>query len=170
MPQDLAKLAWTTTATDSELESAWILSEISRIGQGSLQKLAGAASKQRQFAYVPSSHYQVGVAILTKSDKTYLGNNVERASYSETDHAEESALTQAVVSGEVQTSGRKFLVALACCHAGDSAPCGRCRQIMAEHSDNCLVLTIDPEGKIRRITSLRTLLPYAFTPTDLGIE
>ncbi len=41
---------------------------------------------------------------------------------------------------------------------------------MVEHADNCLVLTIDTQGTIRRITSLKTLLPYAFTPTYLGIE
>jgi len=41
---------------------------------------------------------------------------------------------------------------------------------MMEHADNCLVLTVDLDGKIRRITSLKTLLPYAFSPTDLGIE
>jgi cytidine deaminase len=148
----------------------WIKAEVERIGQGTLEKLASASLKQRNHAYVPYSHYQVGVAILTKSGKTYLGNNVERASYSETDHAEESAITGAVVAGEVKVSGRKFLVALACCHAGDSAPCGRCRQIMAEHADNCLVMTVSETGQIRRLTSLKTLLPYAFTPTDLGIE
>jgi len=166
----LSNLSWTLSAQDLETEKLWINSEIERIGQGSLEKLAQAATSQRQRAYVPYSHYQVGVAIFTKSGKTYLGNNVERAGYSETDHAEESAITGAVVDGEVERSGRKFLLALACSHAGDTAPCGRCRQIMAEHADNCLVLTVDTKGKIRRITSLKTLLPYAFTPSDLGIE
>lgn len=166
----LRDLSWTVSTQDSKSELDWIKEEIERVGQGSLEKLAMAASAQRQHAYVPYSHYQVGVAILTKSGKTYLGNNVERASYSETDHAEESAITNAVVHGEVSKSGRKFLVALACSHEGDTAPCGRCRQIMAEHADNCLVLTVDTESSIRRITSLKTLLPYAFSPTDLGIK
>lgn len=166
----LTDLSWTVSAQDSKLELEWINNEIERIGQGSLEKLAQAATAQRQHAYVPYSHYQVGVAILTKSGEIYLGNNVERASYSETDHAEESAISNAVVHGEISKSGRKFLIALACSHASDSAPCGRCRQIIAEHADNCLVLTVDITGSIRRITSLKTLLPYAFTPTDLGIE
>ncbi len=166
----LSDLSWIVSTKDSQTELNWIKAEIERIGQGSLEKLAQAATEQSKHAYVPYSHYQVGVAILTKSGKTYLGNNVERASYSETDHAEESAITGAVVDGEVGRSGRKFLVALACSHAGDTAPCGRCRQIMMEHADNCLVLTVDVDGKIRRITSLKTLLPYAFSPTDLGIE
>ena len=170
MNTDLIKLAWTVNIDDSKTELAWIKSEIERIGQGILEKLAKTASTQRQHAYVPYSHYQVGVSILTKSGDIYLGNNVERASYSETDHAEESAITNAVIHGEVGKSGRKFIVALAWSHEGDTAPCGRCRQIMAEHADNCLVLIVSVEGRIRRITSLKTLLPYAFTPTDLGIE
>lgn len=170
MTKTLTDLSWTPNIKELSIEMEWIKSEITRIGQGTLEKLAQDSHKQREYAYVPYSHYQVGVAILTKSGKTYLGNNVERASYSETDHAEESAITGAVVAGEVKASGRKFLVALSCCHAGDSAPCGRCRQIMAEHADNCLVLTVADSGEIRRITSLKTILPYAFTPTDLGIE
>lgn len=170
MRQNLKNLTWTVSTDDSKKEDVWIRSEIDKIGQGSLEKLASAATHQRQFAYVPYSHYQVGVAILTKSGKTYLGNNVERVSYSETDHAEESAISQAVIGGEVASSGRKFLVALACSHEGDTAPCGRCRQIMSEHADNCIILTVDTQGSIRRITSLKTLIPYAFTPTDLGIK
>lgn len=170
MITNLASLAWTPSITNHKAELTWIQLEIKRIGQGTLQELATAATKQRDHAYVPYSHYQVGVAVLTKSGNVYLGNNVERASYSETDHAEESAITGAVVDGEVGRSGRKFLTALACSHAGDTAPCGRCRQIMAEHADNCLVLTVDTKGNIHHITSLKTLLPYAFTPTDLGIE
>jgi cytidine deaminase len=166
----LSNLSWTVSTVDSKTELDWINAEIKRVGQGSLENLAKSAAEQRKHAYVPYSHYQVGVAILTKSGDIYLGNNVERASYSETDHAEEAAITNAVVHGEVDRSGRKFLIALACSHAGDTAPCGRCRQIMAEHADNCLVVTVDVDGAIRRITSLKTLLPYAFTPTDLGIK
>ncbi len=166
----LTSLAWTVNEDELINELAWIKAEIETIGQGSLEKLAKQASAQRKHAYVPYSHYQVGVAILTKSGHTYLGNNVERASYSETDHAEESAITSAVIAGEVEASGRKFLLALACSHHGDTAPCGRCRQIMMEHADNCLVLTVDTKGEMKRITSLKTLLPYAFSPSDLGIQ
>lgn len=166
----LVDSAWTVPPKEIETENIWIRSEIGRIGENNLLSLAQAASEQRLLAYVPYSHYQVGVAILTKSGDIYRGNNVERAGYSETNHAEESALTSAVLGGEVKKSGRKFLVALACSHSGDTAPCGRCRQIMVEHADNCLVLTVKPDGEINRITSLKTLLPYAFTPTDLGIE
>jgi cytidine deaminase len=151
-------------------EKQWIATEIKRIGEGKLKELAKQASVQRNLAYVPYSHYQVGVALLTKSGKTYLGNNVERVSFSETDHAEEAAITSAVVHGEVKESGRKFLLALACSHEGNTSPCGRCRQIMTEHADNCLVLTVDTKGSIRQVTSLKILLPHAFTPTDLGIE
>lgn len=165
-----SNLVWTVSTQDSKAEFDWIKSETKRIGQGRLEKLATSAAKQRAHAYVPYSHYQVGVAILTQSGKIYLGNNVERAGYSETDHAEEAAITSAVVDGEVERSGRKFLIALACSHAGDTAPCGRCRQIMTEHADNCLVLTVDTKGNIHRLTSLKTLLPYAFSPTNLGIE
>ncbi|HBD01907.1 TPA: cytidine deaminase [Candidatus Collierbacteria bacterium] len=170
MTPELVSTIWTVPDSERQLEKTWILGEITRLGEDSLLKLCQSAAQQRQHAYVPYSHYQVGVAILAKSGQVYLGNNVERVSYSETDHGEEAAITNAVIQGEVEQSGRKFLVALACAHSGDSAPCGRCRQIMAEHADNCLVLVADPKGNVKRVTSLKTLLPYAFTPTHLGIS
>lgn len=166
----LSKKIWDESEKTIQIEKTWIADQIEKIGNKKLVDLAKSASLQRNMAYVPYSNYKVGVAILTESGKTYLGNNAERAGLSETDHAEESALTSAIIHGEIKKSGRKFLVALACSHASDTAPCGRCRQIMAEHTDNCLVLVVDTKGGIRKITSLKTLLPYAFTPTDLGIK
>lgn len=162
--------SWVPSSKDLAVELAWLKSEVKRIGEEALRDLAEAAAKQRDHVYAPYSGYRVGVAVLAASGSVYLGNNVERASYSESDHGEEAAITNAVINGEVEKSGRKFLKALAVSHEGDSAPCGRCRQIMVEHADNCLVVTADPRGNIRRITSLKVLLPYAFTPSDLGIK
>lgn len=55
------------------------------------------------------------------------------------------------------------------CHSGDSESCGACRQEIAEHCDNALVINVDPEGNPLTVTSLQTLLPFAFTPKDLGM-
>lgn len=152
---------------DLEKEHKWIESEIVAIGSAVLQEMIEKASKQRSFSYAPYSHYLVGACLLTQDGQQFVGNNAERVSYSETDHGEESAVTAAIIGGAAEKD-RRFIRALVVSHATDTAPCGRCRQIIMEHCDNCLIVLVDPEGKINKITSARAILPYAFTPSDLG--
>ena len=170
MQNKLSKLIWVPSQSVLDEELKWIEKQIDSIGVKRLEQLSTRASKQRDNAYVPYSGYKVGVSLLTTSGNIYLGNNAERASYSETDHAEESAITNAIINGEVKKSGRKFIKAMAVSHKGNTAPCGRCRQIIAEHCDNALILVVNTVGKIKGITSLKLLLGYAFTPSDLGIK
>lgn len=156
---------WMPSVDDFLKEGKWISNQIDDVGYPNLELLAKQACEISKHSYAPYSNYHVGVAIITASGSTYVGVNAERASYSETDHAEESAITSAIIGGEVQKSGRRFIRAL----VGTSAPCGRCRQIIAEHADNTLIVLSTPQGKIRTITSLKSIFPLAFTPTDLGI-
>lgn len=156
------------TSEDIELSRSFLAKEIRSIGMSRLTVLAKRAAKNRSLSYSPYSNYFVGVTLLTTSGKVYDGANAERASYSETDHGEESAVTAAILAGEVKKTGRKFIRALAVSHASDSAPCGRCRQILIEHCDDCVVLMVGIDGTIHGITNLKTLLPYSFSPTDLG--
>lgn len=170
MSQGVEKLIWVPSPEEIEQERLWIIGEVEKIGLPVLQNLAAEAAKARELTYSPYSEYGVGSALLALSGDTHEGCNVERAGYSETDHSEEAAITGAIVKGEVKRSGRKFIQALAVSHEGDTAPCGRCRQIIIENCDNALIVVADTDGEIRRITSMGILLPYAFTPSDLGIE
>ncbi|OGM02536.1 hypothetical protein A2115_00740 [Candidatus Woesebacteria bacterium GWA1_41_8] len=143
------------------------MAEAESIGLETLQELAKKASEASKLSYSPQSHYPVGAAILRTSGQSSDGQNIEIATYSETGHAEEQSIKNAVSSGAVRDEGRTFLRAIAVSHKEDTAPCGRCRQIIAEFSDNALVVVADINGKIRSITSSRILLPYAFTLSDL---
>ena len=141
-----------------------------KIAKKYLLQLIKAAVKVRKNAYNPYSHYSVGAAILTTSGRIYVSCNAEAVSYTGTDHAESSTITQAIAGGEVKRSGRKFIKALVVVHEGKSGPCGLCRQRIAEHADDCLIIDVSPEGKVKKTTSLKKLFPYAFTPTHLGIK
>ncbi len=152
----------------TESSRVFLAKEIRSIGMARLTALAKRAAKNRSLSYSPYSNYCVGVTLLSTSGKVYDGANAERASYSETDHGEESAVTAGILAGEVKKSGRKFIRALAVSHASDTAPCGRCRQILIEHCDDCVILMVNVDGTITGITNLKTLLPYSFSPTDLG--
>lgn len=170
MQKGILNLLWIPTDQEIKGELYWIKKICQQIGENNLCKYAKMAARQRKFAYAPYSKYLVGALILCQSGNIYPGNNCERVNYSETDHAEESAVTSAIIHGEVKKTTRKFIKAVFVSSSALSTPCGRCRQIIVEHADNALIVLADTKGEIVRIVSLRTLLPLPFTPEDLGYK
>lgn len=163
-------MVWTPDENKLKSEIDWIKKTISEIGEQTIIKMAKDSAKVRKNAYQPYSKYSVGAVVLGKSGRMYASCNSECVSWTETDHAERSAITRAVAEGELKKSGRRFIKAIAISHSSDSAPCGGCRQRTAEHADNCLVINVFPNGKVKNITSLKILFPYEFTPTHLGFK
>jgi cytidine deaminase len=124
-----------------------------------LYELADSARKK---AYAPYSHFTVGAALLTKSGKVYLGCNIENAAYGAVNCAERTAFFTAVCEGE-----RDFAaIAIAGGREGQAgemcAPCGTCRQVMAEccRADFVVVLAA-PEGV--KAYRLDEILPLSLT-------
>jgi cytidine deaminase len=119
--------------------------------------LIAAALAVRQRAYAPYSQFQVGAALLAASGETFLGCNVENASYGLTQCAERAALTAAVAAGQ-----REFSL-LAVATPGGITPCGACRQALAEFSPDLAILLVDADQHQRVArTSLGQLLPFRF--------
>jgi cytidine deaminase len=120
--------------------------------------LRAAAVEVAGRAYVPYSHFPVGVAALVDDGRVVVGCNVENASYGLTLCAECALVSALHVSG----GGR--LVAFVCVdsHGDALMPCGRCRQLLWEHGGaDLLVATV---SGIRPMTQV---LPDAFGPEDL---
>ncbi len=115
----------------------------------------------RRWAYAPYSHYHVGAALLAASGRIYDGINVENAAYGSSICAERTALVKAVSEGERQFE------ALAVVTDNGGSPCGSCRQMLAEFGLDLQVLLLNGEGAVVRETTLRDLLPDAFTPESL---
>ena len=126
------------------------------------QALIDLANTARQRAYVPYSNYPVGSSLRTKSGRIFTGVNVENAAYPQSMCAERVAIFKAVSEGE-----KEFEVITVVTDNGGS-PCGGCRQVMAEFGLDTIVLLADGTGKLITETTVRELLPQAFTPTDLG--
>ena len=125
------------------------------------QDLIERANEVRRHAYVPYSNYPVGAALRTKSGKIYTGVNVENAAYPATMCAERTAVFKAVSEGE-----REFdTIAVVTDNGG--FPCGGCRQVLAEFGLDTTVLIGNGEGKLIEETTVKELLPGAFTPEDL---
>ena len=118
--------------------------------------LIEAACQVRQRAYVPYSGFQVGAALQTAAG-VFLGCNVENASFGLTVCAERAAVFNAIAGGQRQFE----MLVLAC--SGAAAPCGACRQVLAEYCGDLPILLVDVEqgNRVMR-TSLNDLLPNRF--------
>jgi cytidine deaminase len=125
------------------------------------QALIDLGNEARRRAYVPYSNYRVGAALRGKSGKIYTGVNIENAAYPVTVCAERTAVFKAVSEGE-----REFDVISVVTDNGGS-PCGSCRQVLSEFGLDIIVLIADGEGNLVQETTVRALLPGAFTPEHL---
>lgn len=117
-----------------------------------------AAQDAMRRAYAPYSNYPVGAAALVDDGRIVSGCNVENAS-SGVGLCAECGL----VSSLAATGGGR-LIAFTCCNgAGDVImPCGRCRQLLNEFSDERMRIET-PRG----IVAFDEVLPQAFGPADL---
>ncbi len=125
------------------------------------QSFVDLANTARQRAYAPYSHYPVGSSLRTKTGRIFTGVNVENAAYPQTMCAERIAIFKAVSEGE-----KEFEVITVVTDNGGS-PCGGCRQVMAEFGLDTIVILADGSGRIVKETTVRELLPEAFTPEHL---
>jgi cytidine deaminase len=120
--------------------------------------LRAVANEAMTKAYAPYSNFPVGAAAITESGQIVSGCNVENASYGLGLCAECS-----LVSNLTMTGGGK-LVAFTCVdgHGNILMPCGRCRQLLFEHSAEGMVLET-----VSGFKTIDEVLPDAFGPRDL---
>ncbi|OPX87074.1 cytidine deaminase [Pelotomaculum sp. PtaB.Bin117] len=122
-----------------------------------IEKLINAAAAARGKAYAPYSHFQVGAAILTTAGRYYTGCNVENASYGLSCCAERVALFKAVSNGEHSFEA----LAVTAGTEDYCAPCGACRQVLAEFNPAMKIYMANDRGEYRLMT-IDELLPAAF--------
>lgn len=125
-----------------------------------ITELIATASRARQMAYVPYSHFAVGAALRTMDGRLFTGCNVENASYGLTICAERNAAIHAVAQG-----AREFSVVAVVTENGVT-PCGACRQVLAEFGPEMTVIVADMHGNYQ-IYTMAELLPDAFRPGHL---
>jgi cytidine deaminase len=121
-----------------------------------IEKVLALAKEMQQRAYAPYSGFRVG-AVLEAEDGTFYGGcNVENASYSLTLCAERGALASALAGG------RRCFRRLVLVTDGSEAvaPCGACREALAEFAPELHVVAV--AGEDRKEWSLGDLLPKPF--------
>lgn len=125
-------------------------------------ELFAAAVTARGAAYAPYSRFTVGAALETSDGRRFTGANVENASYSLSMCAERIAVQAAVVAGARAIAA----IAVAGPEGATTAPCGACRQVLAEFGTPAMrVVYGSPSGPIE--TTLDALLPVAFSAAAL---
>ncbi|OGS53896.1 MAG: cytidine deaminase [Firmicutes bacterium GWF2_51_9] len=115
-------------------------------------------------AYAPYSNYHVGACVLTKDGATFLGANIENASFGATNCGERSAIFAAYSNGY----RKEDIEAIAIVTDGHriGAPCGICRQVLSELLEaDCPILLSNGKETIEK--TIDELLPMRFTKEDV---
>ena len=124
------------------------------------------AQNARKNSYSPYSHFRVGAALLTKGGKIYTGCNIENAAYSAANCAERTAIFKAVSEGERDFEAIAIVGGMEGETSEFCAPCGVCRQVIAEFCKKDFKIILGNE-KNYKVFTLDEILPYAFTDKDL---
>ena len=161
------------------------------------KSLIKRACRARLNAQAPYSHYYVGCSIITEGDLFFEGCNVERVSWTQTDHAEQNAISSAIaklgplsikamaVVGTPENQkviwppNKKLNNKPSITKVSDACPsCGHCLQIIVENCfrkngefDNSVSLLgyKSSTGEIYR-TTIGDALPMPFLPQHLGVN
>ncbi|NAS14144.1 cytidine deaminase [Poritiphilus flavus] len=127
------------------------------------RSLMQAAVQAREDAYAPYSRFKVGAAVLLDNGEIVLGNNQENASYPSGLCAERVAVFQA---GAVYPNSAIKTVAINVGSQDPAAPCGNCRQSIAEyeqrHKSPIALLLMGASGVVYKCNSIADILPLSF--------
>ncbi len=117
------------------------------------------AARARINAYAPYSGFKVGAALRGEAGGVHVGVNVENAAYPEGTCAEAGAIAAMIAAGETRI---KELAVIA-----DSpepvAPCGGCRQKIAEFAAPDMRVTMATTSGRTATVTVADLLPGAFS-------
>ncbi len=124
------------------------------------KELLEKAKEASKNTYSPYSKFPVGACVVTPSGKTFIGTNVENASFGATICAERSAIMNMVVNGEREIEA----IAIYGPKMKMCAPCGICRQVIAEFKlkNGTTHIVLEGEDGEPKAFTLEEILPLGF--------
>jgi cytidine deaminase len=122
-------------------------------------ELVAAAKEVLKHSYSPYSRFPVGAAVLTRSGSIFAAPNIENASYGLTLCAERNAVFHAISAGERDISALVLYTPTSALYA----PCGACRQVLAEFLPGDARIDCVAEGGAQTTFTVDALLPMKFT-------
>lgn len=137
------------------------------------RELLLAAEEMISTAYAPYSQYYVGAAVRLGNGRIITGNNQENVAYPSGTCAERVAMFYAasqypdeeLTAIAITAKAGNFII------KAPVAPCGACRQVMAEYQTKqgkpIKIILKGEEGKIQVISSVDDILPFMFHADEL---
>lgn len=117
-------------------------------------------------SYADYSDYQVASIIFDKKGNKYIGVNVENASFGATSCAERNAIFFAIASGMKMGDLKEVHVMSNYRKINNKSyfafPCGICRQIISEASNDMAKIYIYNQNGEMKKYSIKDLLPHSF--------
>lgn len=136
------------------------------------KNLIDEAFAARKKSYAPYSNFNVGVALQCDNNIIYHGCNIESASQTPSCCGERTAFFKAISEGEKDFKAIAIVAAPKDATAEDfeiCAPCGVCRQVMAEFCDGeQFEIILAKSNEEYDVYSLNELLPLSFTGKDIN--
>ena len=128
------------------------------------EELIKKALEAREKAYCPYSKFKVGAAVLFEDGNIYTGCNIENASFGGTNCAERTAIYKGVYEGNREIKA----VAVVGDVTTYTYPCGICRQVIAEFTeDSTTPIIIIKNEKDYIVKTFGEILPGVFSKKDL---
>jgi len=139
------------------------------------ETLRNMAFGARERSHCPISNFKVGAAILSsrhfaaterleqiKGHHFYVGTNFEDPAFNHTIHAEQAAIG-AMIAEEGAAPLDAVVVVGGACDKDPILPCGHCRQLLVELTDDDTpIFSYSEDDTYRGMWTLGTLLPFAF--------
>lgn len=143
--------------------------------EAAIARALEAARAVKEAAHAPYSRFRVGAAVLDADGALFSGCNVESASFGLTLCAERNALSTRVAElglagaagGGGPAGSPVVVVAIRTDADTPTAPCGACRQWLAEFAPGATVVAEAADGTTAR-WSVDELLPDAFRGDQLA--
>lgn len=127
------------------------------------ETLIEMALDYRERAYAPYSDFKVGAAVVFESGNVYGGCNIENASFGATNCAERTAIFTGIANKEKNIKQIAIVGSL----EEITYPCGICRQVIAEFGTAETEIILATSEKVYTVTTLKDILPGAFTKESL---
>ncbi len=138
-------------------------------------ELLNSARKAAGNAYAPYSGFKVGAAVRLKGGQIVTGTNVENAAFPSGICAERTALSNASSNfpGDPPVALAVTAQTENGTSAGTVAPCGNCRQVIAEEeyrNKRPIRIILDGRNKILVVDKGADLLPIQFNRDNLKLN
>lgn len=136
-------------------------------------KLLKEAKTALDNAYAPYSNFHVGAALVDEDGNTFIGANMENASFPLCICAEGAVLTAYNSSGSKAVISAVAITAKSSNHELNRpvAPCGACRQMLSEFEEKqgspIKIILQGSSGPVCVIEKVKDILPLGFSGSDI---